>query len=82
MWLSDGNIVVAANEIAFRVHKSILALRSEVFSDLFSLPGADAATPETMDECPVVHVSDSPDDIRRLFLVLCCGKKYATPSPI
>ena len=82
VWLSDGNIVVvAANKIAFRVHKSILALQSEVFSDLFSLPGADEATPETMDGCPVVHVSDSPDDIRRLFLVLCCGKKCATPSP-
>ncbi|KAI1787704.1 hypothetical protein LXA43DRAFT_1028014 [Ganoderma leucocontextum] len=77
VWLSDGNIViVAADTMAFRVHKSILSLRSEVFRDLFLLPNADAATMETMDGCPVVRVSDSPDDIRRLFLVLCCGKNY------
>ncbi|PIL33271.1 hypothetical protein GSI_04721 [Ganoderma sinense ZZ0214-1] len=75
VWLSDGNIVVIASDtVAFRVHKSILSLRSEVFSDLFSLPDANMA--ETMDGLPVVHVSDSPDDIRRLLLVLCCGKNY------
>ncbi len=79
VWFSDGNIiVVAANKIAFRVHKSILSLRSEVFSDLFSLAYAEAATAETMDGCPVVHFSDSSEDIHHLFLVLCCGKKYVT----
>lgn len=83
VWLSDGNIVVVADKtVAFRVHRSILSLRSEIFRDLFSLPNADAATVETMDGCPVVPVSDSPDDIRRLFLVLCCGKKYVSvPQP-
>ncbi|KAI1787699.1 hypothetical protein LXA43DRAFT_1084738 [Ganoderma leucocontextum] len=79
VWLSDGNIIVIAEDkVAFRVHKSILSLRSEIFCDLFSLPDADAATAETciVDGCPIVHISDSPDDIRRLFLVLCCGKNY------
>ncbi|PIL33295.1 hypothetical protein GSI_04745 [Ganoderma sinense ZZ0214-1] len=77
VWLSDGNIVViAAGEVAFRVHKSILSLRSEVFCGLFSLPDADQGAAETMDGAPIVHVSDSPDDIRRLFLVICCGKNY------
>ena len=81
VWLTDGNIVVvAADTVAFRVHKSVLALRSGVFGDLFSLPNADEAKMETMDGCPVVRVSDAPDDIRRLFLVLCCGKKYVHPS--
>ena len=41
VWLSDGNIVVIARgEVAFRIHKSILSLRSEVFRGLFSLPDA------------------------------------------
>ncbi len=80
VWFSDGNIViVAANKFAFRVHKCILSLRSEVFRDLFSLAYAEAATAEVMDGCPVVHLTDSPEDIRHLFLVLCCGKKYVTP---
>ncbi len=82
VWLSDGSIVVvAADNVAFRVHKSTLARRSEIFRDLFSLPNADAATAETMDGCPVVYVSDSSDDIRHLFLVLCCGNKYVLARP-
>ena len=76
VWLSDGSIVVVtADNVAFRVHKSILSRRSEVYNDLFSLPNADAAMAETMDGCPVVRVSDSSVDIRHLLLVLCCGKK-------
>ncbi|KAM5537023.1 hypothetical protein V8D89_009352 [Ganoderma adspersum] len=82
-WFSDGNIVVvAANEVAFRVHKGILSLRSEVFRDLFSLAntGTDAATAEvdseTIEGCAVVHLTDPPEDVRHLFLVLCCGKNY------
>ncbi|PIL33269.1 hypothetical protein GSI_04719 [Ganoderma sinense ZZ0214-1] len=78
VWLSDGSIVVvaAADNVAFRVHKSTLARRSEIFRDLFSLPNADAATAEAIEGCPVVHISDASDDIRHLFLVLCCGKNY------
>ncbi|PIL33272.1 hypothetical protein GSI_04722 [Ganoderma sinense ZZ0214-1] len=77
VWLSDGSIVVvAADNVAFRVHKSTLSLRSEIFRDLFSLPNADEATAETMDGCPVVRVSDTSSDIRHLLLVLCCGKNY------
>ena len=77
VWLSDGSIVVAAaDNVAFRVHKSTLARRSEIFRDLFSLPNADAATAETMEGCPIVRVSDVSEDIRHLLAVLCCGKKY------
>ncbi|PIL26702.1 hypothetical protein GSI_11229 [Ganoderma sinense ZZ0214-1] len=83
VWFSDGNIVVvAANKVAFRVHKGILSLRSEVFRDMFSpaITDAHAATAESESEsvegCPVVHLTDPPEDIRRLFLVLCCGKNY------
>ncbi|KAM5541948.1 hypothetical protein V8D89_004258 [Ganoderma adspersum] len=77
VWLSDGNIVaIAEKKVAFWVHKSILSLRSEIICDLFSLPDGDAATTETMDGCPVVHISDSPNDIRGLLLVLWCGKNY------
>ena len=76
VWLSDGSIVVAAaDNVAFRVHKSTLSRRSEIFNDLFSLPNADKATAETMDGCPVVRVTDSSVDIRHLLVVLCCGKK-------
>ncbi len=74
VWLADGNCVVVANNIAFRVYKGILSLHSEFFRDLFSLPNSSSS--ETMDGCPVVTVTDDPRDVRCLFLVLCCGKKY------
>ncbi|PIL33283.1 hypothetical protein GSI_04733 [Ganoderma sinense ZZ0214-1] len=80
VWFPDGNIVVIAKEkVAFRVHQGILSLRSETFRDLFSLPKADAAgatDSETFDGCPAFRVEDAPEDIRRLFLVICCGKNY------
>ena len=76
VWFPDGNVVVvAANKVAFRVHKGILSLRSDIFRDLFSLANVDAATAETIEGCPVVHLTDPPEEIRHLFLVLCCGKK-------
>ncbi|TBU44939.1 hypothetical protein BD309DRAFT_957268 [Dichomitus squalens] len=75
VWLPDGNIVVIARNTGFRVHKSILAIHSEVFRDLFLLPPS-AAEEETLDGCPVVWVSDDPTHLRRLFLVLCCGKNF------
>ena len=74
VWLPDGNIVVVAQGVAFRVHKSILSQHSEIFRDLFSLP--DGGTNELMDGCPVVQQEgDDPYDLHRLFAVLCCGKK-------
>ncbi|PIL33285.1 hypothetical protein GSI_04735 [Ganoderma sinense ZZ0214-1] len=77
VWLSDGNVVVvAADNVAFRVHKSTLERKSEIFRDIFSLPDADASTTDAIEGCPVVHISDSSNDIRPLFLVLCCGKNY------
>ncbi|TBU29249.1 hypothetical protein BD311DRAFT_720749 [Dichomitus squalens] len=75
VWLSDGSVVIIAEHVAFRVHKSTLALRSEVFRNIFSLPDAAPAA-ETFEGCPVVHVSDSHEDIRHLFLVICCGTNY------
>ena len=78
VWLSDGSIVVvAADNVAFRIHRGTLVRKSEVFRDLFeSLPNAEAATAGTMEGCPIVRVSDLSEDIRPLFSVLCCGKKY------
>lgn len=80
VWFLDGNIVLIAKKtVAFRAYKGVLSLRSETFRDMFSLPNITAATTETFDGCPAFDVDDSPEDIRRLFLVICCGKKYVVP---
>ncbi|KAL5537242.1 hypothetical protein ACEPAF_1065 [Sanghuangporus sanghuang] len=37
-WFSDGSVVLLAQDVLFRVHKSFLARHSLVFRDMFSLP--------------------------------------------
>ncbi|TBU54713.1 hypothetical protein BD310DRAFT_961258 [Dichomitus squalens] len=64
-WFEDGNIVIIAQDIGFRLHKSILSSVSPVFRDLFSVPQPEDA--ETMDGCQIVRVSDSASDLRHFF---------------
>ena len=80
VWMEDGNIVIEAGNVAFKVYKGILAGRSEVFRDLFSVPSP--AEVEAMDGVPIVHLQDSATDLKYLFLVLFCGKKYVFCSAV
>ncbi|KAI0713880.1 hypothetical protein C8Q76DRAFT_620707 [Earliella scabrosa] len=84
VWLEDGNVILHADGVVFKVYQGILARRSEVFRDLFTLP--DPPETERLEGVPVISVSDSPDDLRHLLLVLCCGKNYYTqhgsPFPV
>ncbi|KAI1795343.1 hypothetical protein LXA43DRAFT_992370 [Ganoderma leucocontextum] len=67
-WLDDGNVVLVARNIGFRVYRGLLVTQSTVFADMFasSSPHSD----ETIDGCPVIHVSDSPEDLVHLLRVL------------
>ena len=37
-WFDDGNVVLQVESTLFRVHRSILSMRSEVFQGMFSVP--------------------------------------------
>lgn len=72
-WYSDGNIILVARDVEFRVFKGILAEHSPVFRDMFSLPqppptASPGASAED-DTCPVVYLSDSPEDLRHVLRV-------------
>ena len=56
LYFDDGNIVLIADEVAFRVHSSILSLRSPVFKDMLAMP--QPASTDTFDGCPVVNLPD------------------------
>ena len=60
-WLDDGNLVLVAKDVAFRVYRGLLAAQSTVFQDMFAT--ASPTTGEVYDGCPVVRLSDSPEDI-------------------
>ncbi|EPT02370.1 hypothetical protein FOMPIDRAFT_1160535 [Fomitopsis schrenkii] len=80
-WYRDGNIVIVAQDVGFRVFKSLLAEASEVFRDMFSVPTpasdvprvdeSDGATPYS-----IVHVSDTADEFRSLLTILLHGRRY------
>lgn len=64
----DGNIDITAGVTSFRVHRGVLSVHSEVFSDMLSMPQPEGSV--TSDGCPCVEVTDSADDLRELLLVL------------
>ncbi|KAF8590835.1 hypothetical protein K439DRAFT_1304721, partial [Ramaria rubella] len=63
IYLDDGNIILIAEQTAFRVHKGLLSYNSEVFRNMFATvqepPGS-----ETFDGLPIVQLfGDSSADV-------------------
>lgn len=70
-WYDDGNIILVARDVEFRIYRGLLADHSPVFRDMFSFPvpppeSSSAADP-TGDACPVVQLFDSPEDVRHIL---------------
>jgi hypothetical protein len=65
----DANIIIrSSNLVNFRVHKSLLALTSPVFSDLLSLP--QPSDSESIDGLPVVQLSEDAELLNSLVSML------------
>ncbi len=86
----DGNVVLLGHGgVGFKVHKSVLAFHSEVFSDMFGhpLPSSSHAefTDQKVEGCPVIPLDDTPYDIAQLLLVMygrkCVAVYLSPPSP-
>ncbi|KZT72336.1 hypothetical protein DAEQUDRAFT_772994 [Daedalea quercina L-15889] len=78
VWFSDGNVVLEAEGRAFKVYQGLLARDSEVFRDLFTIP--QPSSMEVFDGCPVVHLTDHPQELRHLLRVIFDGKRYYRPD--
>ena len=80
-WFEDGNIIVIAQNTAFRFHKIFVSQLSSAVPDIFSTPQpSDSPVPDggadkTCDGCPIVCVSDTSYDFRELLRVVydCTG---------
>ena len=85
LWFSDGSVVLQAESTLFRVHKSQLARRSIVFSDMFTLPQPVVSTShatfsdESHEGCPVVRLHDTAADVANLLLALYDGPCVFSP---
>ncbi|KAI1795289.1 hypothetical protein LXA43DRAFT_37169 [Ganoderma leucocontextum] len=67
-WFDDGNIVLIAQHTGFRIFRTLLAAQSTVFADMFA--SSSSRSDETLDGCPVVHLTDSPNDLGHLLRIL------------
>ena len=72
-WFEDGTLLIVAQNIEFRVYKGLLTDRSVVLKELVS----QSHTHQTLSigdqqtvRCPVVCVTDSPQDMRHLLRAL------------
>lgn len=82
VWLEDGNIILAAQGVSFRVHRSVLSRHSEVFQDMFSFPQPERNSPsptlydpEKLQGCPIVQLSDSPRELSHFLSALYDGRR-------
>lgn len=79
VWFDDGNIVLLCensegkNLVAFRVHKSIISMYSEVLKDMCTFC-TDGDKEETYEGCPAVFMQDSHIDMRRFLKALTFRK--------
>ena len=72
-WFEDGTLLIVTQNIEFRVYKGLLTDRSVVLKELVS----QSHTHQTLSigdqqtvRCPVVCVTDSPQDMRHLLRAL------------
>ncbi|KAH9932310.1 uncharacterized protein B0H18DRAFT_987529 [Fomitopsis serialis] len=72
--------ILVASGVGFRVYRGLLAKRSEVFCDLFSVP--QPRDSQLVFGCPVVHLSDTDVALRELLDVLMCGKRYILKNDV
>jgi hypothetical protein len=56
VWYSDGNLVLQAEDMLFKVHRGVLSARSDVFAGMLAVSRPDDPDQELVDGCPVVEL--------------------------
>ncbi|KAH9835468.1 uncharacterized protein C8Q71DRAFT_859090 [Rhodofomes roseus] len=79
-WYEDGNVILVAERVGFRVYKGLLAAQSDVLRELFS--DSHPADAQRIDGSPVVYVPDRAEEVRSLLSVLVEGKSYITKRDV
>ncbi|EJF60263.1 hypothetical protein DICSQDRAFT_171233 [Dichomitus squalens LYAD-421 SS1] len=73
-WYEDGTIVLIAKNVEFRVYRGPLAKHSPVFHDMLSMPQPPQLPTSPLNpSLPVIHLTDSPEDLRHVLRVFTVG---------
>ena len=70
LWLSDGSVVLAAEDTLFKVHKSQLSRHSVIFRDMFTLPVGETNKEGSDAEHPIVLEGIELDGFRAFLALL------------
>lgn len=70
-WFRDGNVILLADSVAFKVHRGVLERHSDVFRDILSIP--QPVDEEMFEGCHIVEVHDEPSDLWCLLKALYDG---------
>lgn len=64
LWFDDGNIILIAQEVAFKVHRSFLSC-SDLFRDMFAVaqPDTSDCTTPPFGDLPTIALSDTANDL-------------------
>ena len=77
-WYKDGTIILIAGDIEFRVYRGPLERHSPVFSDMLSMPQPPESGNKDKEKnkengCPIIPLSDSPQELRHLLRAVAIG---------
>ena len=76
-WYSTGDIVLVANhQVAFKVYVGLLTKESAVFRYLVNKDVPQPEHQESIDNCPVIHLTDDPQDLRTFLAFIYDGWRY------
>lgn len=67
LWFEDGTVVLATENVLFRVHRGVLAKNSPVFAAMFMQPDGSEDS-EKYEGLPLVHLADDDDEDVEHFL--------------
>ncbi|KIJ56892.1 hypothetical protein M422DRAFT_773635 [Sphaerobolus stellatus SS14] len=81
-YLEDGNIVLAVEETAFRVHRSVFSKHSDVFRDMFLNAVPPQEEGRTYDGCPVIELTDHAEDVATLLKSIYENRQYSEEKTI
>ena len=83
-WFSDGTVILVAKNVEFRFYRALLADRSPVFNAKFAdqHPTRDVQFNDQHSfSCPIVHLTDSPEDLRHILRAYVSGKQTRQVLP-
>lgn len=71
LYFSDGNLAVLVGGVYFLIHKGLLSRHSSLLAD--AIKGLESTSPRLLENCAVLELDDSVDDLLYFLLAMYDG---------